>query len=113
MPANFDLYRSVVRITNTSGSENRQSLGSGVVFSPRGLIITNNHVIENADFGTAFGQIAVESMQRVDRPPSDAVPAEVVIRNEVYDLAVVRITGAPPEYFIDLFNAPPIDESLM
>jgi hypothetical protein len=113
MPVNFDLYRAVVRLTNTSGLDNRNSLGSGVVFSPTGLVITNNHVIEDSAFGTAFGQITVESLQRVNRPASDAVPAEVVIRNEVYDLAVVRITGAPPAHFVDLLNTTPMNASLM
>lgn len=113
MPFNVDLYRAVVRLTSTSGLDNRSSLGSGVVFAPTGLVITNNHVIEDSNFGTAFGQVTVESLQRVDRPASDAVPAEVVIRNEVYDLAVVRITGAPPAHFIDLLNKPPMDASLM
>jgi S1-C subfamily serine protease len=89
MPTNLDLYRAVVRLTNTFGLDNRRSLGSGVVFSPTGLVITNNHVIEDDDFGTAFGKIVVESLQRVDRPASEGVPAEVVIRNENYDLAVV------------------------
>ncbi len=113
MPVNLDLYRAVVRLTKTSGLDNRKSLGSGVLFGPTGLIITNNHVIEDPDFGTAFGQIAIESLQRVDRPASDAVPAEVVIRNEVYDLAVVRIVGAPPAHFIDLLNTPPVDAAMM
>jgi len=113
MPANFNLYKSVVRLTNTFGLDKRQSLGSGVVFSPTGLVITNNHVIEEANFGTAFGQITVESLDSVDRPASDAVPAEVVIRNEGVDLAVVRITGAAPPHFIDLLSTPPIDASLM
>lgn len=113
MPVNVNLYRAVVRLTNTPGVGRRCSLGSGVVFSPTGLVITNNHVIENSDFGTAFGQITVESLQRLDRSASDAVPAEVVIRSEVYDLAVVRITGAPPAHFIDLLTMPPMDPQLM
>lgn len=108
---NLDLYRAVVRLTNTSGLV--KSLGSGVLFSPTGLVITNNHVIEDANFGTAFGRIEVESLQRVDCPASNAVPAEVVIRNETYDLAVVRMTGAAPVHFINLLSAPPIDASLM
>ncbi len=75
MPVDRDIYRAVVRLTNTSGLDNRNSLGSGVVISPTGLVITNNHVIEDSDFGTAFGQITVEALQRVDRAASDAVPA--------------------------------------
>ena len=113
MPANLDLYRAVVRLTNTSRVNNRTSLGSGVVFSPTGLVITNNHVIEDADFGSAFGQITVESSKSVDQPVSDAVCAELVIRNEAYDLAVIKLTAGPPVQFIDLLKPPAVDPSLM
>jgi Flp pilus assembly protein TadD len=92
---------------------NRTSLGSGVVFSPTGLVITNNHVIEDADFGSAFGQITVESSKSVDQPVSDAVCAELVIRNEVYDLAIIKLTAGPPVQFIDLLKPPAVDPSLM
>jgi hypothetical protein len=110
---NLDLYRAVVRLTYTVGPEAGISLGSGVVFSPNGLVITNNHVIEDPDFGTSFGQIMIESLQRIERPTSGPVPAEVVIRNEEYDLAVVRVTGTPPPHFIDLPNTPAKDASVM
>lgn len=113
MAANLDVYKAVVRLTFSSGVNNLQSLGSGVVFSPAGLVITNNHVIENADFGTAFGQISVESSKRVDQAASDPVPAELVIRNEVYDLAVIRLTGGPVPQFIDVLRSPTIDPSIM
>jgi hypothetical protein len=113
MPLNRDVYKAVVRLTNTSKFAPGKSLGSGVVFGRTGLVITNNHVIEDIDFGTAFGEITVETLQSVDQPPAVAVPAEVVIRNEVYDLAVVKITGAPPQHFIDLPRTPRSDASLM
>jgi hypothetical protein len=110
---NLDTYRAVVRLTKTAGPEKRKSLGSGVVFTPTGLVITNNHVIEDADFGTAFGQITVESCRSVNQPVSDAVHAEVVIRNELYDLAVVKVTERPPAHYIDLLRAPAAGPSLM
>jgi hypothetical protein len=110
---NPDLYKAVVRLTNTSELARYQSLGSGVVFGHTGLVLTNNHVIEDGNFGTAFGKITVESLQSVSTPPSNAVPAEVIIRNETYDLAIVRIEGAPPTNFIDLLSAPPVDALLM
>jgi hypothetical protein len=78
-----------------------------------GLVITNNHVIEEANLGTAFGQITVESFHSVDHPASDALPAEVVIRNEDIDLAVLRIAGTAPLHFIDLVTAPPIGADLI
>ena len=54
---NSDLYKAVVRLTNTSSLGGGSSLGSGVIISPAGLVITNNHVIEDASFGTAFGDM--------------------------------------------------------
>ena len=91
MPLNLDTYKAVVRITYTSNLGNRGCMGSGVVISPAGLVITNNHVIEDPDFGTAFGEITIESLRSVVSPPTDAVAAEVVIRNETYDLAILRM----------------------
>ena len=52
-------------------------------------------------------------MDRVDRPVSKPLPAEIVIRNEVLDLAVIQINGAPPEHFLDILTSPPADVSLM
>lgn len=110
---NVDIYKAVVRITNTSSLNGGSSLGSGVVVGPAGLVITNNHVIEDANFGTAFGDIAIETIQAVDRVASEARPVELVIRNESYDLAVLRILGTPPPQFIDLLSVPPTNESLI
>src|SRR5580693_1641536 len=113
MPANLNLYKAVVRLTNTFGLGRRQSLGSGVVFSPSGLVITNNHVIEETSLGTAFGEITVESLARIDMPASDPVPAEVIIRNEDLDLAILRMRSTKPVRYVDLLSAPSIDESFV
>jgi len=59
--------------------QRRRSLGSGVIVDPRGYVITNNHVIENAD------EIEVQfSDER-------RYPAEVVGADPPTDLAVLRI----------------------
>lgn len=113
MPADPNIYKAVVRLSKTSSQENQDSVGSGVIFTSSGLVITNNHVIEDSDFGTAFGQIGVESLKEVDRPASGTVSAELVIRNEEYDLAILRMTGSPPAHFIDLLNTQQTDVSLM
>lgn len=113
MPVNPNIYKAVVRLINISQQENQDSLGSGIIFTSTGLILTNNHVIEDSDFGTAFGHITAEILERVDHSSSHTTPAEIVIRNEDYDLAVLKITGTPPLHFIDLLNTPASDASLM
>jgi S1-C subfamily serine protease len=57
----------------------QRSLGSGVVVDASGLVVTNNHVIENAD------QIKIAL---ADKREFDAV---LVLRDERSDLAVLRI----------------------
>ena len=57
----------------------QNSLGSGVIVRPEGLVVTNHHVIENAD------EITVVLADRQE------FEAEVVTRDERTDLAVLRI----------------------
>jgi serine protease Do len=58
----------------------RQGLGSGFVIDANGLVLTNNHVIENADKIT------------VRLPDRKEYGAEVVGRDPRTDIAVIRIT---------------------
>ena len=60
----------------------QSSLGSGVIVSQDGLIVTNNHVIQNAD------QIRVAL---TDRREYDC---DILLRDERTDLAVLKIRGA-------------------
>ena len=57
----------------------QRSLGSGVVVDPSGLIVTNNHVIENAD------QVKVSLADKRE------FEAEIVLKDSHSDLAVLRI----------------------
>jgi Do/DeqQ family serine protease len=59
----------------------QRSLGSGVVISPDGLIVTNYHVIELAD------EVRVALADRRE------FSAEIVLKDERSDLAVLRIEG--------------------
>tara|TARA_Y100000310_G_scaffold314455_1_gene363818 strand:- start:6422 stop:7540 length:1119 start_codon:yes stop_codon:yes gene_type:complete len=58
-----------------------KSLGSGVLISPDGYIITNQHVVENAD------EVIVTL------PGGKEYDAEVIGEDRVTDLAVLRIEG--------------------
>ncbi|WP_117193833.1 DegQ family serine endoprotease [Rhizobium terrae] len=60
-------------------SEKQSSLGSGVILSAEGLVVTNNHVIEGAD----DIKIALADGREF--------PCDVVLKDESVDLAVLRI----------------------
>ena len=62
-------------------------LGSGVVVRPRGLIITNNHVVE----GAAGDQVLVITADK------RRVPATIAARNPAKDLAVLKPKGSVGE----------------
>jgi hypothetical protein len=114
VPIDPSLYKAVIRITYSSNLGDRgSSLGSGVIFSPGGLVITNNHVIEDPDFGTALGDIVVELLETVDLSATKAVPAEIVIRNEKYDLAILRIPSQVTDRFIDLLKPSAVNASIL
>jgi serine protease Do len=61
-----------------------QSLGSGFVVDPSGILVTNNHVIEGADEITANFNDGTK------------LTAEVVGRDEKTDIAVIRVTPEKP-----------------
>jgi Do/DeqQ family serine protease len=57
-----------------------QSLGSGVIVDPSGLVVTNNHVIE----GMTDVKIALADKREI--------PAKIVLRDPRTDLAVLKLT---------------------
>jgi Do/DeqQ family serine protease len=75
--------------------QTQQSLGSGVIVDPSGLIVTNNHVIDGAD----------EVKISLDDKREFAV--DVVLKDQRADLAVLRVKDDKKERFpvIDFGNS--------
>ena len=73
--------------------EGRQGGGSGVIFTPDGFILTNNHVVGSpARRGPA--EAAHDDGIRVTLPDGRSLPADVIGRDVDTDLAVLRIDGS-------------------
>ena len=81
--------------------QTQQSLGSGVIVDPSGLIVTNNHVIDGAD------QVKISLADKRE------FAVEVVLKDPRADLAVLRVKEANSERFpvIDVRAIPTICRS--
>ena len=69
-----------------------KSSGSGVVISPDGFVMTNHHVIENADKVT------------VTLSGGDEYEAEIIGSDETSDLALIKLSGSDFPY-VELANS--------
>jgi serine protease Do len=78
------------------GDMTAQSLGSGVIVSPSGYIVTNFHVVDKAD------RIRVSLM---GEPASVSYPAKVVGSDRETDLAVIKIEVPHPLSYAKLGNS--------
>ena len=72
------------RPNNNQGRRQVTSLGSGFVIESAGVIVTNNHVIADAD------EIVVRFQD------DTSLPAELVGRDEKTDLAILKVTPEKP-----------------
>jgi Do/DeqQ family serine protease len=82
------------RFFGGGGEQVQRSLGSGVIVDHSGLIVTNNHVIENAD------QVKVSLADKRE------FEAEVVLKDARSDLAVLRLKDARERFSaIDLADS--------
>ncbi len=78
------------------GDMTAQSLGSGIIVSPNGYIITNFHVVEKAD------RIRVSLM---GEPTTTSYPAKVIGTDKETDLAVIKIEVGHPLPYARLGNS--------
>ena len=75
------------------GGQTSRSLGSGVIVESGGLVVTNNHVIENM----TEVRVALSDRREFD--------AEIVLRDPRTDLAVLRIKGGSNFPFLETGNS--------
>ena len=74
---------AIVDITATLGNEHGQVAGTGMVISANGLVLTNNHVIQNATSITA-----------TDIGNGKSYSATVLGYDRTHDVAVLQLSGA-------------------
>ena len=71
------------------GRMERMALGSGFIIDPSGYIVTNNHVVENADKVTVVFQDGTKH------------PAKIIGRDEKTDLALIKIDAPKPLPYVE------------
>ena len=71
----------------------QQSLGSGVIVRPEGIVVTNNHVVEN------MTRIKVVLTDRRE------YEAEVLLTDPQTDIAILRIENEEPLPYLDFANS--------
>ena len=85
-----DFFDDLLRDREGPGERSVQSLGSGFVIDPSGIIITNNHVIGDADTIT------------VNFPNGDQLDAELIGKDAKTDIAVLKVDAGKPLPFVRL-----------
>ncbi|MEL6481195.1 MAG: Do family serine endopeptidase, partial [Pseudomonadota bacterium] len=83
-----DLFRDFFERGRPQGPRQVQSLGSGFVISAEGYVVTNNHVIEEADEIT------------VNFADGSSLPAELVGTDPKTDIALLKIEPTQPLEFV-------------
>jgi Do/DeqQ family serine protease len=88
------IFRHFFGVPGGGGTQVQRSLGSGVIVDPRGLIVTNVHVIEGAD----DIKVALTDKREFE--------AKLVLKDKRSDLAVLRIKDAHERFpFLEFANS--------
>jgi S1-C subfamily serine protease len=85
---------ALVDVTSTLGYQQAESLGTGLVLTSNGEILTNNHVIEGAT-----------SIKVTDIGNGQSYQAKVVGYNQTKDIAVLQLQGASGLKTVKLGNS--------
>ena len=85
---------ALVDVTSTLGYQQAESLGTGLVLTSNGEILTNNHVIEGAT-----------SIKVTDVGNGHSYQAKVVGYNQTQDIAVLQLQGASGLKTVKLGNS--------
>ncbi len=89
-----DFFRDFMDRNQSPNRPRRSSaLGSGFVISADGFIVTNNHVIENAD------EITIEFFS------GEELDAELIGRDPNTDIALLKVESADPLPFVEFGNS--------
>ncbi len=83
-----ELFKDFFDGDRNRGPRTTNSLGSGFVIDPEGYIVTNNHVIENAD------EIVVNFSD------GSSLPASLIGTDSKTDIALLRVTPPAPLAFV-------------
>ncbi|MFV0474943.1 MAG: DegQ family serine endoprotease [Pikeienuella sp.] len=83
-----ELFRDFFDGDRDGGPRTTNSLGSGFVIDPDGLVVTNNHVIENAD------EIMVNFID------GTSLPAVLLGADSKTDIALLKVTPSTPLNFV-------------
>ncbi|MEQ8307588.1 MAG: DegQ family serine endoprotease [Hoeflea sp.] len=78
-------------------TERQSSLGSGVIIESRGIVVTNNHVVENADD------------IRVALADGREFESRILLKDERFDLAILALEGDGPFPAIEFGNTDTIE----
>jgi serine protease Do len=87
-----DFFKRFQQQTPRGGRNEREkstALGSGFIVDPAGFVVTNNHVIENADEITVVLQDGTN------------LPAKLIGRDEKTDLALLKVNAGKPLPFLE------------
>jgi putative serine protease PepD len=90
------LLPSVVQIRVRSGSGGGGGEGSGMILSPDGLVLTNNHVVDEAAGGATLTAVFQDGR---------TAAAQIVGRDPSSDIAVIRVQGVSGLTPIELGNS--------